>query len=29
VPAEEADFNLYMPLHELWKEYVTGLLEGK
>lgn len=29
IPSEEADFNLYMPLHELWKEYVTGLLEGK
>jgi len=28
LPAEEVDFNLYMPLHELWKEYVTGLLEG-
>ena len=30
VIGEEADFNLYVPLHELWKQYVEReLLENK
>lgn len=29
IPITETDFNLYLPLHELWKAYVTELLEGK
>ena len=26
VPVEELKFELYLPLHELWKEYITELL---
>lgn len=26
IPIEELKFELYLPLHELWKEYITELL---
>ena len=28
IPIEEQSYELYIPLHNLWKEYVTELLGG-